>query len=305
MTYLLESTYGVLSRGPFLIGILAIVVLVCLLGFTGAPVWLWTLLSVAGLWGFGAPAWLWIAFGVLALILNVRPIRRRLVSAWVMALLKKVDFLPVISDTERTVIEAGTVWVEGELFSGKPDFKRINSEPYPDLTEEERAFLDGPVEEVCRMVVDWDVYVNKDLPPEAWEYLKKERFFGMVIPKAYNGLGFSALGNSAVIEKLASRSMPLSFTVMVPNSVGPAELVVRYGTEEQKNYYLPRLARGDEMPCFALTEPVAGSDAGSIRATGIVFKGEDGRLYLRLNWKKRYITLAAISTVLGLAFKLK
>ena len=300
----LASTFGALSVGSGVVGVLGIV-LVCVLGFFGAPIWLWTLFAAAALWGLGAPTWLWIAFGLLALLLNARPIRRRLVSSPLMAALKRGNVLPPISETERTVIEAGSVWIEGELFSGKPDFKRLLNEPYPDLTEEERAFLDGPVEEVCRMVDDWTVYAEKDLPPEVWEYLRQKRFFGMIIPKEYGGLGFSASANSAVVGKLGSRSLPLSFTVMVPNSLGPAELLIHYGTEEQKNHYLPRLARGDEMPCFALTEPGAGSDAGSINASGVVFKGEDGWLYLRLNWKKRYITLSDISTVLGLAFKLR
>ncbi|MCZ6677167.1 MAG: acyl-CoA dehydrogenase, partial [Candidatus Poribacteria bacterium] len=151
----------------------------------------------------------------------------------------------------------------------------------------------------------WDVYVKRDLPPAVWAYLKENRFFGLSIPKKHGGLGFSASAHSAIIEKLASRSMPLSFSVMVPNSLGPAELLIHYGTEEQKSYYLPRLARGEEIPCFALTEPGAGSDAGGIRATGTVFKGTDGQLYLRLNWEKRYITLAPIATILGLGFKLK
>ena len=302
---LLESTCGALSGGPSLIGTLSIVVLVCVLGFNGASLWLWTLFAAAALWGFGAPTWLWIPFGVPALVLNCRPIRRRLVSARIVAVLKKVNFLPVISETEQTAIEAGSVWIEGGLFSGKPDFERLNNEPYPDLSEEERAFLEGPVEEVCRLVNDWDAYMNKDLPPEVWAYLSEKRFFGMIIPKAYGGLEFSASANSAVVGKLMSRSTSLGITVMVPNSLGPAELLVHYGTEAQKRYYLPRLAQGEEMPCFALTEPGAGSDAGGIRASGTVFKGEDGRLYLRLNWQKRYITLAAISTVVGLAFKLK
>jgi len=304
MTFL-ESTYGALSSGPPLVGTVSLFVLVCVLGFTGAPLWLWTLFVVAALWGFGAPLWFWIVFGVFAFIFNVRPARRILLSTWIMKVLKVLNFLPTISKTEQIAIEAGTVWVEGELFSGKPDFKKLNDEPYPELTEEERAFLEGPVEEVCRMVNDWQVYVNKDLSPEVWSYLKEERFYGMIIPKKYGGLGFSASAHSAVVGKLASRCMPLSTTVMVPNSLGPAELLIHYGTEAQKDYYLPRLARGEEMPCFALTEPNAGSDAGSIRASGVVFRGEDGQLYLRLNWKKRYITLAAISTVLGLAFKLR
>ena len=275
------------------------------LGFTGAPLWLWTLGGAAVLWGLGAPTWVWVVCGLLALLLNGRPIRRRLLSAPLMALLRTGRFLPPISETERTVLEAGSVWIEGELFSGKPDFKRLLGEPYPDLTEEEQAFLDGPVEELCRLVDDWTVYAQKDLPPEVWEYLRQKRFFGMIIPKEYGGLGFSASANSAVVGKLGSRSLPLSFMAMVPNSLGPAELLMHYGTEAQKRHYLPRLARGEEIPCFALTEPGAGSDAGSIRASGVLFKGGDGRLYLRLNWKKRYITLAGISTVLGLAFKLR
>ncbi len=302
---ILESTYGALSNGPAFLGTLSVIVLVCVLGFTGAPLWLWTLLAAASLWGFGAPVWLWILFALPALILNIRPVHRILVSAPVMAFLKKVNFLPHISQTEKTVLEAGTVWIEGDLFSGRPDFKRLNSEPYPDLTGEERAFLKGPVETVCRMVNDWDVYVNKDLPPDVWDYLKEQRFFGIIIPKAYGGLGFSASAHSAIIEKLASRSMPLSFTVMVPSSIGPAELLTHYGTEAQKEHYLPRLALGLEIPCFALTEPTAGSDAGSIQSSGVVFRGDYGRLYLRLNWKKRYITLSTISTLVGLAFKLE
>ena len=301
----LEWTYGSLSSGYPLFEVLGVLFLVCVLGFIGVPSWLWTLFVALSLWGFGAPIPLWIGFAVLATILNVRPIRRRLASKPIMVILKNSNFLPHISQTERTVIESGNVWVEGELFSGKPNFKRLNAEPYPDLNEQEREFLEGQVEEVCRMVDDWDVYVKKDLPPRVWEYLKEKRFYGLIIPKEYGGLGFSASAHSAVIQKLASRSIPLSFTAMVPNSLGPAELLIHYGTKEQKDYYLPRLARGDEMPCFALTESGAGSDAGGIRSTGIVFKGEDGGLYIRLNWNKRYITLAVISTVLGLAFKLK
>ena len=287
------------------VGVLGVIFGVCILGFAGAPQWLWALFVAATLWGLAAPAWLWIVVGLGVLLVGCRPIRRRLISAPLMARLQQGGFLPRISETERTVLEAGSVWIEGELFSGKPNFQRLLGEPYPDLTEEERAFLDGPVEEVCRMVDDWTVYVEKDLPPEVWEYLKRERFFGMIIPKEYGGLGFSASANSAVVGKLGSRSLPLSFMAMVPNSLGPAELLIHYGTEAQKSHYLPRLARGEEMPCFALTEPGAGSDAGGIRASGVVFRGGDGRLYLRLNWKKRYITLSGISTVLGLAFKLR
>ena len=246
-----------------------------------------------------------IGAGAVGALFGVPAIRRNTLSKGVMKAIGAAGFLPTISETEKTAIEAGTVWVDGELFSGKPDLGRLLREPYPDLTGEERAFLDGPCEEVCRMTDDWEVWQRRDLPPEVWDFLKKERFFGMIIPKEYGGLGFSASANSAVVAKLSARSQALAITVMVPNSLGPAELLIHYGTEAQKERYLPRLATGDEVPCFALTEPNAGSDAGAISSRGEVFKGDDGELYLRLNWKKRYITLAAISTVLGLAFKLR
>ena len=242
--------------------------------------------------------------GALALFFKVPALRRNTLSKGVMKAMDKLGFLPTISETEKTAIEAGTVWMDGELFSGKPDFDRINSQPYPDLRPEEKEFMEGPVEELCRMTDDWQVYQEKDLSEEVWSYLKEKRFFGMIIPEEYGGLGFSPLANSTVVQKLATRSIPLSITVMVPNSLGPAELLIHYGTEEQKEYYLPRLATGEEIPAFALTEPSAGSDAGAMQARGEVFKGDDGKLYLRLNWKKRYITLASVSTVLGLAFKL-
>ena len=299
----LESIYSTIPNLSCLTGSLLIVTVVCVLGFTGARLWLWTLSAAGALLFASASLWLWMALILFALVLNVRPVRRLLLSRPLLTVFKKSNFLPKISPTERTAIEAGSVWIEGELFSGKPNFQRLRTEGYPDLTDDERKFLDGPVEEICRMVVDWDVYVNKDLRSQAWDFLNENRFFGLIIPTEYGGLGFSASAHSAVIEKLASRSMPLSITVMVPNSLGPAELLLHYGTEEQKNHYLPRLADGREIPCFALTEQGAGSDAGSIKASGTVFKGVDGGLYLRLNWSKRYITLAAVSTILGLAFK--
>ncbi|MFN3596938.1 MAG: acyl-CoA dehydrogenase [Rubricoccaceae bacterium] len=239
-----------------------------------------------------------------AALVGVRPLRRATLSKGIMTGMKKLGFLPAISETERTAIQAGTVWVEGELFSGKPNFERILAQPYPGLTAEEQAFLDGPVEELCRMADEWSTVQRRDLSPEAWDFIKRERFFGMIIPKEYGGLGFSALANSAVVQKLNSRNGVAAITVMVPNSLGPAELLLHYGTQAQKDHYLPRLARGEDIPAFALTEPGAGSDAGAITSHGEVFE-KDGQLYVRLNWKKRYITLAAISTVLGLAFKLR
>lgn len=299
----LISTSGVLSLSY--VEAFGILILASALGFTGAPLWLWTVLSAAGLWAFGAPGGLWWGFGVLAPLLNLCPLRRNLISPWILRILKALRLLPVISPTEQAAIEAGSVWIDADLFSGRPDFSRLNSEPYPDLNERERAFLSGPVEAACRLADDWQIHRDRDLPRQLWDTLKEQRFFGIIIPEAFGGLGFSASAHSAIVGKLASRSMPLAVTVMVPNSLGPAELLIHYGTRDQRDRFLPRLARGEEIPCFALTEPNAGSDAGSIRSSGDVFKGEDGRPYLRLNWNKRYITLASVSTLIGLAFRLR
>lgn len=285
--------------------VLASIAVVLVLGFTGASVWFWITGAAVLLWGYDAPVWAWSVLAVFTLFFAVKPVRKATLSKGIMKLMKALNFLPVISETERTAIEAGTVWVDGELFSGKPDFKRILNESYPDLTEKEQSFLDNEVEKLCEMTNDWEIFQNKDLPPELWNHILKEKFFGLIIPEEYGGLGFSALANSAIVSKITSRCGPLSTTIMVPNSLGPAELLVHYGTKEQKDYYLPRLAVGKEIPCFALTEPNAGSDAGAIASNGVVFKGDDGKLYLKLNWEKRYITLAAIATVLGLAFKLR
>ncbi len=279
-------------------------VLVLILGYTGAPLLLWTIGVAAILIGFGAPLPVLYAFGALAAIFNITPLRRVLVSTIMAKVMAPI--MPKISATERTALEAGVVWVEKDLFSGKPNFKNILAEPYNDLTPEEQAFMNGPLNELCSVVDDWQVWNDdKDLPPEAWNIMRREKFFGMIIPKEYGGLGFSARASSQVVMTLGTRSIPLCITVMVPNSLGPGELLSHYGTEEQKKHYLPRLADGREVPCFALTEPTAGSDAGSIKANGVLFKDKDGSLKIKLNWDKRYITLAAISTLLGLAFKLK
>ncbi len=274
-------------------------------GYTGAPLLVHTLLWSVLLYGLGVPAWLWILPGVFALVFHVPALRRALVSGPVMQVFRSSGFLPAISETERMAIEAGDVWVDGDLFSGRPDFGKLLKMPYPDLTNEERAFMEGPLERVCAMTDDWEVHRRGDLPEAVWDVLKEERFFGMIIPREYGGLGFSALANSTVVMKTATRSSPLSITVMVPNSLGPAELLIHYGTQAQRNYYLPRLACGEEIPAFALTEPGAGSDAGSISSEGVVFRADDGSIRLRLNWNKRYITLAGIATILGLAFRLK
>jgi acyl-CoA dehydrogenase len=285
--------------------ILGSVIVFCAFGFVGAPLLLWTAAVAGLLFACQAPVWLWAVFGVIAVIFNLRPLRKALVTSVLFQVIKKLQLIPALSDTERTALKAGEPWIEGELFSGKPNLKRIVTEAYPDLTAEEKAFVDNQVKTVCSMMTDWQATQLRDLPPEVWAYLKKERFLGMVIPKEYGGLGFSALAHSEVLCMLASRSLPLCITVMVPNSLGPAELLNHYGTPEQKKHFLPRLAVGDEIPCFALTEPGAGSDAGSITSSGEVFKGDDGKLYLKLNWNKRWITLAAASTIIGLAFKLR
>jgi acyl-CoA dehydrogenase len=215
--------------------------------------------------------------------------------------------LPPISQTERDAIAAGTVWWDAELFSGKPNWSRLRSFPKPALSVEEQAFLDGPAEKLCAMLSDWEIRRAGDLPADVWAFIRDNGFMGMIIPKERGGLGFSALAHSAVVVKVASRSPTAAVTVMVPNSLGPAELLLRYGTEEQRDHYLPRLAKGQEIPCFALTAPEAGSDAASMPDRGIVCEGEwKGKriLGIRLSWDKRYITLAPVATILGLAFRL-
>jgi acyl-CoA dehydrogenase len=245
-----------------------------------------------------------LALAVLPVLLT--PLRQNLITSFLLGIYSKM--LPPMSDTERTALEAGTVGFEGELFSGRPQWSVLLSQPRPVLTAEEQAFLDGPCEEVCRMTNDWETtHVRADLAPEIWEFLKKNKFFGMIIAKEYGGLGFSAFAHSRVIAKLASVSATLSSTVGVPNSLGPGELLAHYGTDEQKSYYLPRLADGREIPCFGLTGPTAGSDATSIPDYGIVCEGEwnGARVVgVRMNFDKRYITLAPVATIIGLAFRM-
>ncbi|MBY0451710.1 MAG: acyl-CoA dehydrogenase, partial [Bdellovibrionaceae bacterium] len=257
------------------------------------------------LFGFGAPSGLLIGFAVVMLVFLAKPIRTVLVSNFVMGIMKKLGVVPQISATERTALEAGVVWIEKDLFSGQPDFTKILTEPYAKLTPEEQAYVDGPVEELCRLCDPWKIWQHREVPKEVWDFLKAKGFFGMIIPKEYGGLGFTAMAHSEVVMKIASRSLPTSISVMVPNSLGPAELLIHYGTDKQKQHWLPRLASGAEIPCFGLTEPLAGSDACSISSTGVVFRGADGQLQLRLNWNKRWITLAGMSTVVGLAFRLR
>lgn len=234
-------------------------------------------------------------------------LRRRWISAPLLRIFRAA--MPTMSQTERDALEAGTVWWDAELFSGHPTWEVLLKTPAPVLTAEEQAFLNGPVDDLCRLVDDWRITDEwHDLPPEVWHFMKTHGFFGMIIPKRYGGLELSALAHSAVVMKLAGRSVTAAVTVMVPNSLGPAELLLRYGTDEQKTFYLPRLARGEEVPCFALTSPDAGSDAASMTDRGVVcrgtFRGRPNVLGIRLNWNKRYITLGPVATLLGLAFKL-
>src|SRR6201988_2871612 len=215
--------------------------------------------------------------------------------------------LPPMSDTEREALEAGDVWWDADLFTGDPDWSKLLANAPATLTDEEKAFLSGPVDELCGMLDDWKInWEWRDLPPEAWDVIKKHKFFGMIIPKEFGGLGFSPYAHSEVVRKLSSRSLAAAVTVMVPNSRGPGELLMRFGTKEQQDRWLPRLADGRDIPCFGLTSPEAGSDAASMIDKGVICKGTfEGRevIGLKLNWHKRYITLGPVATLLGLAFK--
>jgi acyl-CoA dehydrogenase len=277
-----------------------------ILGWTVAGGLLLGYLSVVADFGQTTNMVLGAAFVLVAALCNIKPLRRLVFSDPILGIYRQI--LPDMSQTEKEAIDAGTVWWDADLFSGKPDWNKLLAIPAPRLTAEEQAFLDGPCEEVCAMTNDWEVtHERYDLPPQVWQYIKDKGFLGMIIPKKYGGLGFSALAHSAVVMKLSTRSNALSVTVMVPNSLGPAELLLHYGSEEQKNYYLPRLAKGLEVPCFALTSPEAGSDAASIPDYGVVCKGQwQGKdvLGMRVTWDKRYITLGPVATLLGLAFRL-
>ena len=276
---------------------------------------LWSVLVAIGLIGMhyvpgvgtATLSLLWVVYAAVVIPLNFQILRKNLISNPLFKGMANV--MPSISQTEQEALDAGDVWWEGELFSGKPDFDKIRSLPKPQLTEEEQAFLDGPVEQLCEMTNDWKItHEDFDLSPESWQFIKDKGFFAMIIPKEYGGLGYSALAHSEVVMKLGSRSGSTAVTVMVPNSLGPGKLLMQYGTKEQKDYYLPRLAKGIEIPCFGLTGPDAGSDAGAMPDTGVVcygtFEGKDDVLGVRLNWEKRYITLAPVATLLGIAFKL-
>ncbi len=272
--------------------------------------WIWSAMMLIVSILLGAGVWfilLLFMIGSALFVFAMPELRKRFITDHVFKIMSRA--VPDISQTEREALEAGTVWWDGDLFSGKPDWQKLRRFPKPELSTEEQAFLDGPVEALCHMLDDWNSTQNLyDLSPKVWVYLKQEKFFGMIIPKKYGGLEFSAFAHSAVVAKISTRSISAAVTVMVPNSLGPGELLLHYGTQQQKDKYLPRLATGEEIPCFALTSPEAGSDAAAIEDTGVVCEQEnaDGEIVLgiRLNWDKRYITLAPVATVLGLAFKL-
>jgi acyl-CoA dehydrogenase len=295
----------------FIAGVVAVILV---FGYFAMPLAWWTLaaglllsyLSVIADFSFFANVVLFGAFGIAAVILNVAPIRRALITDRILAIYRRI--LPDMSQTEKEAIDAGTVWWDADLFSGKPDWNKLLAVPAPKLTAEEQAFLDGPVEELCAMCDDWEItHEHQDLPEHVWQFIKDKGFLGMIIPKKYGGLGFTALAHSAVVMKLSTRSGTAAISVMVPNSLGPGELLLHYGTDEQKNHYLPRLAKGLELPCFALTSPEAGSDAASIPDYGVICKGQwQGKevLGMRVTWDKRYITLGPVATLLGLAFRL-
>lgn len=256
-------------------------------------------------WYVGFSFFPWLILAGVGFFYLATSLRQQLLTKPIYEFFKRV--LPPMNRTEMEALEAGDVWWEAELFQGDPDWQEFASYPKPVLSEREQAFLDDETETLCDMINDWDIVQDQDLPEAAWAYIKQAGFLGMIIPEEYGGKGFSALAHSAVVTKLASKSTSAAVTVMVPNSLGPAELLLKYGTDEQRQRYLPGLASGEEIPCFALTSPEAGSDAGAIIDRGVVCKGEfEGKecLGLSLTWNKRYITLAPVATVLGLAFKM-
>src|SRR5438270_2209059 len=291
---------------PTLELILAVMVVIFVCGFLRLPLIAWSAALIV-LAALTASVPLVAVVLDIAAALNIAFARRKLLTDRVLALYRRI--LPDMSQTEKEAIDAGTVWWDGDLFSGRPDFDKLLAVPEPRLSAEEHAFLDGPVEELCAMCDDWEItHELQDLPTRVWQFIKDQGFLGMTIPRKYGGLGFSALAHSAVVMKLSTRSSAAAISVMVPNSLGPAELLLHYGTEEQKNHYLPRLAKGLEVPCFALTNPEAGSDAASIPDTAVVCRGPwQGKevLGMRVTWDKRYITLGPVATLLGLAFRLQ
>lgn len=247
----------------------------------------------------------WTLFILTGALFLIPTFRIKYITSKLVNFINKKGLLPKISATEEAALQAGTNWVEADFFKAEVNFKEINAQRITALTDEEEAFLDNEVNQLCEMTTDWEIFQDRDLRPDVWQFIKDKKFFGMIIPKEYGGLGFSATAHSRVIEKLVSRSQVLAITIMVPNSLGPAELILKHGSQAQKDKYLSDLANGIQVPCFGLTEPNAGSDATSITSNGVVFKDINGEIKIKLNFEKRYITLGNIATLIGLAFVLK
>lgn len=247
----------------------------------------------------------WTLFILTGALFLIPTFRIKFITSKLVNFINKKGLLPKISATEEAALQAGTNWVEADFFKAEVNFKEINAQRITALTDEEEAFLDNEVNQLCEMTTDWEIFQDRDLRPDVWQFIKDKKFFGMIIPKEYGGLGFSATAHSRVIEKLVSRSQVLAITIMVPNSLGPAELILKHGSQAQKDKYLSDLANGIQVPCFGLTEPNAGSDATSITSNGVVFKDINGEIKIKLNFEKRYITLGNIATLIGLAFVLK
>ena len=293
-----SATQGVDIMAFLIVGL--IVGLFVALAYVNVTMVAWFAYGALALAMLQVPPWLWGVFCLVAVVFNIPFIRQVFITAPLFTAIRAFSLLPASSDIERSGIAAGPVWGDGELLSGKPNVKRMLTEPYSTLlSPDEQAFVDGPVEQVCRMVTDWEIYQRKDLPPDVWAYLGQERFFGMMIPSEYGGLGFSNTTYSAVVTKLASRSF--AYTAVMANSLSLTRLLLRYGTAEQKQRYLPTLAAGETIPCFALTASTAGADA----ASGTVFRAKDGELALRLNWQQPSVTLGAIATLIGLTVRLQ
>jgi acyl-CoA dehydrogenase len=299
----LENFNILLSEVPHIGLIAAAIILLC--AYKRLPFFFYIITATTYFLTCDLSQQFWAIYAVAVTFFAIPLLRRIFITKIIILAIKKLGLLPKISETEKIALTSGTVWVDGQLFSGRPNFKWIFSQKYPHLTPEEKSFMDNQVEELCAICSDYEVQTLRDLPENVWQFLREKKFFGMIIPKEFGGLGFSAYAHSCVIQKLASRSVPLAITAMVPNSLGPAELLMHYGTKEQRDHYLPRLADGRDLPCFALTEPTAGSDATSIISNGVLFKDENGEIKMRLNWNKRYITLGAYATVIGVAFQLR
>ena len=285
---------------------LILLLIILVFGFFSFPLFSYfTLIGVYSFVFLDVGIIFWAVFAILGFVFLVSKNRINLITKKLVSFINKKGLLPKISDTEEAALQAGTNWVEADFFKAEVNFKKISSQRITTLTKEEQDFLDNEVNQLCEMTTDWEIFQNRDLSAEVWQFIKDKKFFGMIIPKEYGGLGFSATAHSRVIEKLVSRSQVLAITIMVPNSLGPAELILKHGTIKQKNKYLSDLAHGIQVPCFGLTEPNAGSDATSITSNGVIFKDENGELKIRLNFEKRYITLGNIATLVGLAFVLK